>query len=429
MNSACSARRPQGGRLRAVLGDRRLQPVAATLLLHGISQGMTVPLIALWILRDYGRGPGSVAAYFAATAAGGLLLNPLLGRWSDRLRRRRPVAILAACMQTVGMASLALHPPFALVLAVAACLIAAQVQPPLFALVNDHVGAGSARLPRAFTMATLRGAISGAWVIGAPAGGLLALWSLRLPFALGAVLNAGALALVLLRCREAPAPAPGGPAPAPSSRPRYGQLLLFSLATALALAGNTAKMQAVPLYLSRLGLGAPGIGGIYAWMALSELVLLPPWGALADRIPRRRAVAIGILGGAVFFLAVAVRPGTVSVLAAFPAMALFVAGLYGVGLGYVQELDPEHPGLAGGLFFAAQGLGQMAGGPLIAAGEAHLGLPHAFLIPGVLIVAAAGAVWATRPARHGAPPATPAVAAAPIRLGAAVRGAGAPAPP
>lgn len=45
--------------------------------------------------------------------------------------------------------------PCHVVLAAATVLIAAQVQPQLFALLDDHVGDGSGRLPRALTMASL----------------------------------------------------------------------------------------------------------------------------------------------------------------------------------------------------------------------------------------------------------------------------------
>lgn len=410
-----------------MLGDARLGPVAAALFLHGMSQGMSVPLIALWLVRDYHRGPGAVAAYFACTAGGGLLLNPLLGRISDRMGRRRPVAVTAALLQSLGLAALALRPPFAGVLAAAALLLSAQVQPPLFALINDHVGTGTARLPRGFTVATLRGAVSAAWMVGAPAGGLLAAAGLRSAFALGAGLNLAALLTVAFACREAPrrpaAPARGG-ATAGRGAARWPQLALFSAGAALAVAGNTAKMQAVPLYLARLGLGTPGIGGLYGWMAFTELVALPPWGALADRIPRRWAVALGMLGGAAFFVAVALVPGPLAVLAAFPGMALFVAGLYGVGLGYVQDLDPAHAGLAGGLFFAAQGIGQMIGGPAVALGDARLGLPRAFLVPGCLILAGVAAVARTRPSvgPRAAEPG-PAALAAPVGGAAASAGA------
>jgi len=395
-------------RVAATLRSPALAPVALALLLHGLSQGMTVPLLALWIVRAYGRGPGAIAAYFACTAAGGLALNPLLGRLSDRLSRRRETAALAGLLQTAGLATLALHPSFGIVLAAAGLLLAAQVQPHLFALVNDHIGQGSPEFPRAFTVATVRGAISAAWVIGAPLGGLLAGRGMGLTFGVAAVLSAASIAIVLLRCREGPFAAPRRPLlAAPGPPPRWGQLGLFGLGALLAVAGNTAKMQAVPLYLQRLGVPMPGIGLAYSWMALAELVALPPWGALADRIPRRRAVALGLLGGTAFFAAIALAPGTLAVVVAFPAMALLVAGLYGVGIGYAQDLDPRHVGLAGGVFFAAQGLGQVAGGPLVAFGQSRLGLPHAFLVPALAILAGALAVSLSHPAPAAAVAAAP----------------------
>lgn len=404
-----------------ILRDPDLSPVGGALFLHGLGQGMTVPLVAVWLLHTYGAGPGGVAAYFTCTALGGLALNPLLGRWSDRHRHRRRTAALTTLMQSLGLVVLAAHPPFPLVLAAGLLLLSAQVQPPLFALVDDHIGAGSEQRPRALSMASLRAMVSAAWVFGAPLGGVV-LGTLGAPwlFALAGALNATALIAVLAWCREATgqrAAASGAGPAAPDAATRWGQLALFGLATMLAVAGNTVKMQAVPLYLSRLGLPAAVVGLTYGWMALFEMVLMPPVGRLADRMSRRGVVALGTLGGTVFFGAIALVPGSVAVVVAFPAISLLIAALLGVGIGYAQDLDPAHAGLAGGVFFAAQGLGQMAGGPAIAAAQRVWGLPHAFLVPAAEILAGCALVLLTRPARDhrtarpaAAPP--PALAAA-----------------
>jgi len=74
-----------------------------------------------------------------------------------------------------------------------------------------------------------------------------------------------------------------------------------------------------------------------------------------------------------------------------------IAALYGVGVGYVHELDPAHPGLGGGLFFAAQSVGMAAGGPLIAWAQSRFGLPAAFLLPASAITVGALLVLFTRP--------------------------------
>ena len=387
-----------------ILRDRDLSPVAGALFLHGLGQGMTVPLIALWLVGGYRAGPGAVAAYFTCTALGGLVLNPVLGRWSDARGHRRRTAALTTLLQSLGMLVLAAHPPFALVLIAGLGLLAAQVQPPLFALVDDHVGAGSADRPRALSMASLRAMISAAWVFGAPLGGVvIATLGSAWLFALGAALNATALVAILTRCREAPgrirSAAQPGPARAPAAPARWPQLALFGLATMLVVAGNTVKMQAVPLYLGRLGLPTAVVGMTYGWMAFIEMVLMPPVGRLADRMSRRGVMAIGILGGTVFFGAIALVPGSAAVFLAFPAISLLIAALLGVGIGYAQDLDPAHAGLAGGVFFAAQGLGQMAGGPAIAAAQRVWGLPHAFLLPAAEILAGCILVLLTRPAR------------------------------
>ncbi len=389
-----------GAQILDILRDRSLSPIALALAVHGVSQGMIVPLIALWLVHDHGLGPPAIAAYFAAPAAGGLVLNPLFGRLSDLWGQRRRVAALAAGLQAAGLLMLALRPPFWLVLAVAAVLLSAQVQPHLFSLVHDYVGVGTPQRPRALTLATLRAMISAAWVVGAPLGGLLAGAGYDRLFALAGLCNAVAAVVILGRCRDAAAGGGGGRTDAPT-RVRWGQLGLFGAATVLVVAGNTAKMQAVPLYLARLGLPLSLVGATFGWMALAEMVLMPPTGRLADRISRRGVIALGTLGGALFFMVLAWVPGAAAAVIAFPAVSFMIAAVYGVGIGYVQELDPEHVGLAGGVFFAAQGIGTVLGGPLIAAGQAAFGLPKAFALPTAAILIGCLLVLATRPAHAG----------------------------
>lgn len=387
-------------RVWGVVGDAELGPVAQSLFLHGLGQGMVIPLLALWITRAYHRGPGAVAAYFACMALGGLVINPLLGRLSDHIGRRRGTAAFAAFLQAAAAVVLALRPPLAVVLLAAALLFSAQVQPHLFALVDDHVGAGDDRRPRGFTLATLRAMISAAWVIGAPLGGWLSGSGFAAVFGVAAALQVASALQTLARCREQPGAHAERRRAAANARARWWPLTLFGLATMAAVAGNTTKLQTVPLYLAHLGLTPTLAGLVFAWMALGEMLLMPPVGRLADRFPRRRLLTLGTLGGTVFFAVLAAVPHVLAVIAVFPFVSFFIAALYGVGIGYAQDIDPAHPGLAGGIFFAAQGVGQALGGPMIAVAQAHVGLPAAFAVPALATAMGAGGMLLSQPARE-----------------------------
>jgi len=388
-----------------ILTDRTLGPIALALFTHGLSQGMTIPLLALWISGGYRGGPAATAAYFGCTALGGLVLNPWLGRIADRWGAPRYTAAIAAGLQSAGLGILALHPALWIVLAAATCLTAAQMQPHLFALADGHVGAGRDGRGRGVTIATLRSMISAAWVLGAPLGGALAGGGYHRDFVLAAAINAAAAICTLAFCADAPRAARRAADGAQASRhtplpaAQRNQLAVFGAAALLVAAGNAAKMQAVPLYLARLGLSPALVGVSYSWMALGELLMMPPVGRLADRMARRQLIALGAVGGIAFFAAIALVPGPFAILVAFPAVSFLIAALYGVGIGYAQDLAPEHPGEAGGLFFAAQGVGSAAGGPLIAAATAAYGLPHAFLFPAAAITVGCAGFLLTRPVR------------------------------
>ncbi len=116
-------------------------------------------------------------------------------------------------------------------------------------------------------------------------------------------------------------------------------------------------------------------------------------GALREEFP----AALGHFGPA---LVVALVPGPLAVVLAFPAVSYMIAAVFGVGIGYAQDMDPAHPGLAGGIYFVAQGVGITVGGALIAAAEGTCGLPHAFLGPALAILCGGAGILFTRPRRE-----------------------------
>ncbi len=120
--------------------------------------------------HDMGLAEGAVALFMAATIAGGALFQWPLGRWSDRIDRRRVLmlagfgaAVAAAAMVPAGNTS----PPALMLLAVVYGGLAFAVYPLSVALANDQVSSGGDAVG-------ISGSLLLAYGLGATAGPLLA---------------------------------------------------------------------------------------------------------------------------------------------------------------------------------------------------------------------------------------------------------------
>jgi predicted MFS family arabinose efflux permease len=157
--------------------------VALPALLFGV-QSVLVPLR----LSDFGWGSVAIGAVFLATTALEVVLNPLLGRLTDRRGRLQPVraALLASVAVSVALAC-AGRPLLLVPLVLAAGIAYGAFYTPGLALISDAADAQGVAKGLAF------GLMNAGWALGAivgPAfgGGLAALAGDALPYLLMAAL-------------------------------------------------------------------------------------------------------------------------------------------------------------------------------------------------------------------------------------------------
>jgi len=344
-------------------------------LLMDISSEMIHGLLPLFVVGTLGASAlvlGLIEGLGEATAS---LVKLFSGLWSDRLGRRKPLAV-------AGYALSALTKPLFALAGVPGVVLAARLA--------DRVGKGIRGAPRDALVADLvpeaqRGAAYGLRqsmdTVGAFIGPLAAIalmaafaGNVRLVFWLAIIPALGAVAVLVVFVRE-----PEARRPAPAARPRLtraGMSALgrrFWLVVGIGAVLTLARFSEAFLILraSEAGLAMALAPGVLVVMNLVYALAAWPLGALSDRIGRRGLLLAGF-----------------GVLAAADLVLAFAPGLVGVAAGVA--LWGLHMGLTQGLLAAE--VAEAAPAPLRATAFGAFNL-----VTGVVLLAAnalAGALWA-----------------------------------
>lgn len=165
--------------------DQRRLPIRAaagssavrTAMLLGAVPGFLIGVVAVLAplqLDRLGGGAGLIAVTFGVAAGAGVLVQPLMGRWSDRQGRMRPIRIgLLATVVLVLPIAWAQDQWLAAVLVAAALVTAGAFWGPAMALLSDvcdHAAVGQVLAIAIVQLAGTSGLIAGAAASGAMAG-------------------------------------------------------------------------------------------------------------------------------------------------------------------------------------------------------------------------------------------------------------------
>ena len=156
--------------------------------------------------------------------------------------------------------------------------------------------------------------------------------------------------------------------------------------------GFSALVPVLPLYAEELGASPSQVGLILAFHAVAQLLFLPAWGWVSDRIGRRPVILVSLAGTAGSFLALAAAQSIPAIYAARFLSGFFAASV-GTAQAVVADVTPEEERAHGmGLVGAAVGLGMVLGPAL---GGLVAGLHPRAPFWAVAVLAAANFVWAT----------------------------------
>lgn len=152
-----------------------------------------------------------------------------------------------------------------------------------------------------------------------------------------------------------------GPIPEPEEPARRRTLALIFATILIDFIGFSVLIPVLPIFVEKLGASSFEVGLILALYAAAQLVFLPAWGWLSDRIGRRPVILVSLLGTVASFLLLAIAPSLLMVYAA-RVLAGFFAASIGTAQAVVTDLTPpERRAQDMGLIGAAFGLGFVVG--------------------------------------------------------------------
>jgi MFS family permease len=347
---------------------RNVQVVTVTSFLTDISSEMIFNLLPLYLTNVVGARTGVVGLIEGLAESTASLLKVYSGWLSDRIRKRKRLAVL-------GYSISAIAKPF--------LYFAVSWWSVLGVRVADRVGKGVRTAPRDALIADSidhknRGKAFGIHRAGDTAGALVGLlialgvvWlsqgdSLSLSrdtfqwVVLVSILPAALAVLVLASgAKDPPSTAAASGAP-----PRIGLGLKtldplfrrFLLVVMLFTLGNSADAFLI-LRSQERGLGVPAVLGLLVVFTLVYATVSGPFGILSDRIGRRRIILGGWLAYAGIYLGFALTNQTWQIWGLYALYGLYYGATEGVVKAYVADIvTGDQRGLAYGLYNAAVGI-------------------------------------------------------------------------
>jgi SET family sugar efflux transporter-like MFS transporter len=348
---------------------RALLPLGLLFLAVGVSVALFNPFMSLFLSTEVDAGPIEITVFLIVAPLAGVLASSLIGRLSDRrpIRRRLLIGGAVAGLIGTGVTSVVRDYWVLLALAVTAFAVAGSLFPQSFAYARQVLERDDpARAP--IGISALRTVFSLAWVGGPPLAALLLgaggfVWV----YGTAALMYALAALVAIYWLDEVPARAPRAADDPVDDRVTAGRWTLWLTAVAFTLLQTplTLAVQSLPLFIDAELHGDVGDAGLLLGLcAALEIPLMLGLGLLAVRLPLRRLLFTGAACGVAYYGLAAVATGLWMLIAGQVLNALFIAAVTGLGISYVQNMLPGHPGRATTLFSNAFPLGAMLAGPL-----------------------------------------------------------------
>lgn len=357
----------------------------------GLGLNIIAPALPLFG-RDFGVGTALLGLLITAFGVGRLILNFPAGILADRIGRRAVLlgSPIVVCL-TAGLAALAQTFPQLVVLRFLQGAGSAFFTTAAMAAMVDLGGVGR----RGRALSVFQGSLLVGASVGPAVGGLLtAHWGLRAPFVAYAALALGCAIWIYLQVPEVAASGrvvenvPLRAALRGVAHRDFLLVVIVTFAVFLTRAGGRSTILPLLAY-DRLHLGPSQVGLILSVIALINILVLYPTGALSDRFGRKALIVPGLTLTATALVLVGIA-NTYS-------MLVIYAILWGIGTGidgpspaaYMADLvSPGRIGMVMGLFRTAGDVGFVIGPMLLGWVADIAGYTAAMLTNAAIVVAA-----------------------------------------
>ncbi|WP_138493758.1 sugar efflux transporter [Paenibacillus pinistramenti] len=357
-------------RIRSLFKIRNYGMYVVTMLLIGVSVGMTSPYLSLYCTKVIGMTTGAYGLFMAILAMSGVTVNTILAKFSDNGLNRKAVIIAAVFCSAMGYGSYLIFHQYIVLLICVSLLIGlgAPAVPQIFASAREAVNENK-EVDTTFANSLLRSLFSAGFLIGPLIGSLLLVGVGYKGVFLGTsatFICVGLLVVLFLNQRKTVAPAVNVKAISDNMNGTLGlrnKLVLLPFITLILLNGcNTIYNQTVPLFIVNQLHGTESQAGfVIALSAGLEIPLMIGLGGLAAKIGNRAMMMIGCVLAAFYHIILLLANDLWQIIAGQLLQASFVSMVIAIALSYFQDLLPALPGLATILYTNASTLGQVGG--------------------------------------------------------------------
>jgi SET family sugar efflux transporter-like MFS transporter len=358
------------------------------------------PFLSLFLSTAVRADPVRVTVFLVVAPLSGVVAATLIGRLSDRWPIRRALIVTASVAGVISTALTAVVRDYWLLLGltVTATALATTLFPQTFAYARQ-VLARDRPDRAAFGISALRTVFSLAWVAGPPLAALLMrAGGFVYVYGTAAVTYVIAALVAVLRLDRLPAPAPASSDGSGALEVSRWRLLLTAAGFTALLSPLTLAVQVLPLFVSNdLGGDVTDAGLILGLCAALEIPLMLALGAITARVPVRSVVLFGGACGVAYYAFAATATAVWQLVAAQVVDAMFISAASALGISYMQDMLPRHPGRATTLFTNTFPIGAILAGPLFGLSQ-RFGYRLAFVFASALCAVGLLLLIVTRPA-------------------------------
>ncbi|MHA6482198.1 MFS transporter [Paenibacillus sp. strain BS8-2] len=367
----------------AVSGARLL---LGALFCYGIGLGILAPMNSIYLSESIGLSKGQIVSIFAVSALLNLIVTITVGVFSDRMKSKKQIAIVAAIICMAGLLLYMRADSYieALLFMCIASAPSGLIMGQLFALSRNHF----ARLaPTLVEMAQiwLRSSLSVGFFAGLLIGANLYVIATFQGVLWGNLAGYLALMLLLLAHRELDPDSPSGSKPAAAALGEPFSLLML-LAILMIACADAVRGLYLPLVVKELFGRAEIASYIWSVQAVFELLLMTVSGYWAARYGTKRILAAGGICAVLCYGVYLSSPPLAFFFVVQPIYSLFVSIKFGVAMGYVQRMFIGRSGFGASLYEAIILMATLLGYVLPLFVEGYH--PMLFLIPTAMIVLA-----------------------------------------
>ena len=372
--------------------------VALSILLQGFFAASVGTLLPILLAEQIGLNKNEVIVFFLLNTFTGAVVTLGSGWLSDGMIARYKLVVISVCLGTVGFIGLGTATlPVHTWLAGLGLAQFGVIFPQLFAVAKAGIVHKWERGEQVTGLTMLRTMFSLGFLIGTGAASILARFDLRTVFLVlmvpSFVLSMG-VAYLLYRMeahiqkqgQPTPEHIEAAPVPVQRSLPLW-VLIVPMLAMLLMRGADSTRTVYLPLVMLQLYKDASIAPIMFGLSAAAELVAMGLMGSIAGRIGEKRAIAIGSLIGAAYYVVMSFSQSLPLLYVSNFLYALFTGATVGVAMVYLQNLMAHRVGIGGALYMTLFNVGNLIG--ILAPLLVHNYDQTIFIAPIILCIAGA----------------------------------------